>query len=169
MKSSFRVTFWQPLVGPLISSYTIWPPISLAIVLHQVFHHCASHSKRNHTCQAAHSPVLSLAVHSQPAYNGPPVILLLRRGIYQSCFMITMIAVPKDSAFQLFMMATTGARASNVNDAIWLVLLNSSPFILKPINYSELSQGTRLRRPYFFPSCLIDLTKPWCQSWSKRS
>ena len=61
----------------------------------------------NHTCQAAHSPVLSLPVHSQPAYNGPPVILLLMRGIYQSCFMITMIAAPKDSAFQWFMMATT--------------------------------------------------------------
>ena len=44
--------------------------------------------------------------------------------------MITMTAVPKDSALQWFItVATTCARASNVDDSIWLVLSNSSPFI----------------------------------------
>ena len=43
--------------------------------------------------------------------------------------MITMTAVHKDSALQWFIMATICARASNVDDSIWLVLSNSSPFI----------------------------------------
>ena len=43
--------------------------------------------------------------------------------------MITMTAVPKDSALQWFIMATKCACASNVDDSIWLVLSNSSPFI----------------------------------------
>ena len=43
--------------------------------------------------------------------------------------MITMTAVPKDSALQWFIMATTCERAFNVDDSIWLVLSNSSPFI----------------------------------------
>lgn len=42
-------------------------------------------------------------------------------------------------------------------------------FSFHPINYSEVSQGAQLRRPYFFPACLIHLTQPWSQSWSKRS
>ena len=43
--------------------------------------------------------------------------------------MITMTAVPKESALQWFIMATPCARASNIDDSIWLVLSNSSPFV----------------------------------------
>ena len=48
--------------------------------------------------------------------------------------MTTITAVPNDSALQWFIMATKGARASNLDDSIWLVLSNSSPFI----NFTEL-------------------------------
>ena len=60
--------------------------------------------------------------------------------------MITMTAVPKDSALQWFIMSTTCARASNVEYSIWLVLSNSSPFI----NSTELRQIAVVE--YIFPS-----------------
>ena len=61
--------------------------------------------------------------------------------------MITMTAIPKDSALQWFIpVATTCARASNVDDSIWLVLSNSCPFI----NSTELRQIAVVE--YIFPS-----------------
>ena len=61
--------------------------------------------------------------------------------------MITMTVIPKDSALQWFIpVATTCARASNVDDSIWLVLSNSSPFI----NSTELRQIAVVE--YIFPS-----------------
>ena len=61
--------------------------------------------------------------------------------------MITMPAIPKDSALQWFIpVATTCARASNVDYSIWLVLSNSSPFI----NSTELRQIAVVE--YIFPS-----------------
>ena len=61
--------------------------------------------------------------------------------------MITSTAVPNDSALQWFItVATTCARAYNVDDSIWLVLSNSSLFI----NSTELRQIAVVE--YIFPS-----------------